>query len=86
MNGVDLDIEGGPPTGYSAFIRELRRLEKTGSQKIMIGAAPQCPYPDAIQGPSPGHFLGDVPQLVDEVYVQFYNNWCYLGNKGVLFI
>jgi len=81
LNGVDLDIEGGPPTGYTAFIKELRRLESSGTQKITIAAAPQCPFPDAIQGPSPGHFLGDVPQLIDEVYVQFYNNWCYIGGS-----
>lgn len=82
LNGIDLDIEGGPPTGYSAFVTELRRLEKTGSQKITIAAAPQCPYPDAIQGPSPGHFLGDVPQLMDEIYVQFYNNWCMVSKPS----
>lgn len=81
LNGIDLDIEGGPPTGYSAFVRELRRLMDGGKQKYIIGAAPQCPYPDAIQGPSAGHFLGDVPELIDECYVQFYNNWCQAGNK-----
>jgi chitinase len=88
LNGVDLDIEGGPPTGYTTFVKEIRRLEKTGKQKITIAAAPQCPYPDLIQGPSPGHFLGDVPELIDEIYIQFYNNYCHLGNpatfKGVL--
>ena len=46
LNGIDLDIENGRYTHYSTFIRELRRLEKTGKQKYIVGAAPQCPYPD----------------------------------------
>jgi len=82
LDGIDLDIEGGPPTGYSAMVKELRRIMNTGTKKYTISAAPQCPYPDAIQGPSPGHFLGDVPELIDEVYVQFYNNWCQAGNAN----
>merc|ERR1712002_715041 len=82
LDGIDLDIEGGMPTGYSAMVKELRRIEKSGKKRYTISAAPQCPYPDAIQGPSPGHFLGDVPELIDEVYVQFYNNWCQAGNAN----
>ncbi|XP_065663763.1 uncharacterized protein LOC100214985 [Hydra vulgaris] len=83
LNGVDLDIENGGYTHYTVFVKELRRLEKTGSQKILIGAAPQCPYPDSLLGPSPGRVLGDVPELVDEIYIQFYNNWCHTGNTKV---
>jgi len=82
LDGIDLDIEGGMPTGYSAMVRELRRIEKSGKKRYTISAAPQCPYPDAIQGPSPGHFLGDVPEMINEVYVQFYNNWCQAGNPN----
>jgi len=85
LNGVDLDIEGGGYQGYTAFVKELRRLEKTGSEKYMISAAPQCPYPDRLQGPLPGHFLGDVPEMIDEIYVQFYNNWCKISNPRVFF-
>lgn len=83
MNGVDLDIENGQYQYYTEFIQELRRLEKTGSQKYIVAAAPQCPYPDRLQGPSKGRFLGDVPGLVDEIYIQFYNNWCHTGNPRV---
>jgi len=86
MNGIDLDIEGGGSRGYTAFVKELRRLESTGSQKITITAAPQCPYPDAMQGPSPGHFLGDVPTMIDEIYIQFYNNWCKISNPRVFYM
>lgn len=46
MNGIDLDIENGYYSYYTDFVKELRRLEKAGSQKILIGAAPQCPFPD----------------------------------------
>jgi len=83
LDGIDLDIEGGTYTGYTAFVKELRRLMSTGTKKYTIGAAPQCPFPDGLQGPSPGRFLGDVPTLVDEIYVQFYNNWCHTGNPRV---
>lgn len=83
LDGIDLDIEGGTYTGYTAFVKELRRLMNTGTKKYTIGAAPQCPFPDGLQGPSPGRFLGDVPELVDEIYVQFYNNWCHTGNPRV---
>lgn len=46
MDGIDLDIEGGTYTGYTAFVKELRRLMNTGTKKYTIGAAPQCPFPD----------------------------------------
>ncbi|KAG1470167.1 hypothetical protein G6F56_002840 [Rhizopus delemar] len=67
IDGIDLDIEGGPSTGYTAFVNALR--SKWGSSFI-VGAAPQCPFPDAI--------LGSVINAVamDYVNVQFYNNYC----------
>ena len=34
-------------------------------------------------GPSAGRVLGEVPRMVDEIYIQFYNNWCHTGNKRV---
>ena len=44
LDGVDLDIENGDYKYYDIFVKELRRLEK--NNEIIIGAAPQCPYPD----------------------------------------
>nr|CAL36995.1 chitinase 2 [Hydractinia echinata] len=85
MDGIDLDIENGYYSYYTDFVKELRRLEKAGSQKILIGAAPQCPFPDRLLGPSAGRVLGDVPKLVDEIYIQFYNNWCHTGNERVFY-
>ncbi|XP_065669344.1 uncharacterized protein LOC100198091 isoform X2 [Hydra vulgaris] len=83
LNGIDLDIESGDYKYYSLFVQEIKRLEKTGSQSVFISAAPQCPYPDYLLGPSAEHLLGDVPNFIDEIYVQFYNNWCNTGNTVV---
>ncbi|ORE05826.1 chitinase 2 [Rhizopus microsporus var. microsporus] len=67
IDGVDLDIEGGSSTGYVAFVNALRQKF---SSNFLIGAAPQCPFPDAI--------LGSVLNSAsfDYVNVQFYNNYC----------
>ncbi|KAI7905095.1 chitinase 2 [Cokeromyces recurvatus] len=73
IDGVDLDIEGGSSTGYAAFVTAIR--SKFASDFI-VGAAPQCPFPDAI--------LGSVIDAVgfDYVNVQFYNNFCSaVGNS-----
>eukprot|EP00795_Rhopilema_esculentum_P015413 gene15413-6654_t len=86
LDGVDLDIEGGLSTGYTAFVKEIRKLMNTdSSRKYIIGAAPQCPFPDGFLGPRPGKALGDVGYEFDEVYVQFYNNWCHTGNQRVFY-
>lgn len=77
LDGVDLDIEGGGVVGYSAFVNRLRaRMDSDPARSYYITAAPQCPFPDAFMGPAPGRPLGDVPQLFDYVFVQFYNNYC----------
>ncbi|KAG0369852.1 Chitinase 1 [Gamsiella multidivaricata] len=71
LDGVDLDIEGGSPVGYPAFIAEIRSLFATDLRKqYYISAAPQCPFPDA--------YLGATLQSawIDMVFVQFYNNVC----------
>lgn len=83
MDGIDLDIEGGSSVGYTAFVREIRGLMDAGTKKYIIAAAPQCPYPDHFIGPSPGTALGDVPEMVDELYIQFYNNYCHTGMSRI---
>lgn len=86
LDGVDLDIEGGRSTGYTTFVKEIRKLMNAdSSRKYIIGAAPQCPFPDGFLGPYPGKALGDVGYEFDEVYVQFYNNWCHTGNPRVFY-
>ncbi|ORX54530.1 glycoside hydrolase [Hesseltinella vesiculosa] len=66
IDGFDLDIEGGGPTGYATLINSLRSLDAN----VLITGAPQCPYPDAM--------LGDAMNKAsfDAVWVQFYNNYC----------
>ncbi|KAI9296310.1 glycoside hydrolase [Neoconidiobolus thromboides FSU 785] len=74
LDGVDLDIEGGSSTGYTAFINELRGLYASDpSKKYYIAAAPQCPFPDGYLGP----VLNSA--WFDMVFIQFYNNYCGLN-------
>ncbi|KAJ1816787.1 Chitinase 2, partial [Coemansia sp. RSA 2598] len=71
LDGIDLDIEGGAPTGYSAFIKRLRAHYATDpDRKYYIAAAPQCPFPDAYLGSTLNNAWFDM------VFVQFYNNYC----------
>lgn len=67
IDGIDLDIEGGPSTGYASLVNAAKSM--FGSE-FLVGAAPQCPFPDVI--------LGSVIDAVgfDYVNVQFYNNFC----------
>eukprot|EP01121_Diplochlamys_sp_Union-15-3_P006604 TRINITY_DN17098_c0_g1_i1.p1 TRINITY_DN17098_c0_g1~~TRINITY_DN17098_c0_g1_i1.p1 ORF type:complete len:341 (-),score=61.22 TRINITY_DN17098_c0_g1_i1:10-1032(-) len=82
IDGVDLDIEGGMPTGYAAFVTALRSKMNSGSKTYYISGAPQCPFPDAYLGPKPGTPLGDAGRAFDYVTVQFYNNYCsYSGGS-----
>lgn len=66
VDGYDLDIEGGGSTGYTAFVKEMRRIEPG----VIFGAAPQCVYPDAYLQP-----VLDAADI-DYAFVQFYNNYC----------
>jgi hypothetical protein len=84
VDGIDLDIEGGSPAGYSAYVRKLRELMNTDkSRKYYITAAPQCPFPDAYLGPGAGKALGDTANLFDYLFVQFYNNFCFTGSGDI---
>ena len=79
LDGVDLDIEGGLPGGYTAFVRKLRALMKTDpTRRYLVTGAPQCVFPDAYLGPGPGKVLGEAANLFDYLWVQFYNNHCAL--------
>ncbi|ORY04982.1 glycoside hydrolase [Basidiobolus meristosporus CBS 931.73] len=73
LDGVDLDIEGGGPTGYVAFVNQLRSYyQQDTSKKYLIAAAPQCVYPDGQLGSTLNNAWFDL------VFVQFYNNPCGL--------
>ncbi|KXN69233.1 glycoside hydrolase family 18 protein, partial [Conidiobolus coronatus NRRL 28638] len=80
LDGVDLDIEKGPPENYATFTHALRNITlKDNSKKYYITAAPQCPYPDAS--------LKAVLERgwLDAAFVQFYNNPCGLGSDSFNF-
>lgn len=72
VDGFDLDLEFGPPTGYDTVAYRLRQLmdqdkARTGKRWILTGA-PQCPHPDPL--------LDGALKTVafDAIFVQFYNN------------
>jgi chitinase len=73
LDGFDLDIENGNPTGYAALTTALKKLYAGGN--YYIGAAPQCVYPDASLSTALayGYF--------DFVFVQFYNNRCSIDGS-----
>ena len=83
LDGIDLDIEGGSPFYYSSFIQSIRLyMSEDPTKKYLITGAPQCPYPDAYMGPSiKGTVLYDIAKEFDYLYVQFYNNYCCLGDE-----
>ncbi|KAH0828837.1 glycoside hydrolase family 18 protein [Lanmaoa asiatica] len=58
LDGIDMDIEGGSQTGYTAFLTALRTLMNGGNKRC-------CPYPDAYIGTTLSAFA------FDAVYVQF---------------
>lgn len=65
-----------------AFGQQLRSLMNTdaasSSKQWLLTAAPQCPYPDAADGPM---LAGTV--FFDIVWVQFYNNYCGVNSFTV---
>eukprot|EP00727_Mastigamoeba_balamuthi_P013540 m51a1_g8809 putative glycosyl family 18 domain containing protein (429) ;mRNA; f:283786-285866 len=88
LDGVDLDLEAGGYLYYSHFVNKLRQL--AGSSRVIVGAAPQCPFADNIMGPdgiswNGNNHVGTVlsNSHIDFVSVQFYNNGpCNLGQPG----
>ncbi|KAF5099906.1 hypothetical protein D0Z03_000909 [Geotrichum reessii] len=73
LDGFDLDIENGDPTGYTALTTALKKLYAGG--EYYIAAAPQCVYPDSSLSTAlaNGYF--------DFVFIQFYNNKCQLDGS-----
>ncbi|CAJ1976972.1 unnamed protein product [Sphenostylis stenocarpa] len=68
VDGIDFDIENGGTEHYDDLASEL--AGSSTERKVLLAAAPQCPYPDA-------HFDSSIATgLFDYVWVQFYNNPC----------
>lgn len=76
---MNLDIEHGKAdNGYTVLVRELRTLMKTDtSKKYTITASPQCPFPDVLLK----NALEQEGHLFDKLYIQYYNNYCYPGDR-----
>lgn len=78
VDGFDFDFES-TVQNMPAFGTELRTLMNGDSSKqYYLSAAPQCPYPDAADGP----MLNGAVSF-DFVWVQFYNNYCGLNSFTV---
>ncbi|OMP08541.1 hypothetical protein COLO4_06370 [Corchorus olitorius] len=78
LDGIDFDIELGTNQHYDELARFLKGFAKQGSKKVLLSAAPQCPFPDA--------FLGNTLKtgFFDYVWVQFYNNpSCEFSSRNV---
>jgi chitinase len=81
INGFDFDFES-TVSNMPAFGQQLRSLMNadaaTSGKQWLLTAAPQCPYPDAADGPM---LAGTV--YFDIVWVQFYNNYCGINSFTV---
>jgi chitinase len=78
VDGFDFDFES-TVSNMPAFANQLRSLMDADTSKTYyLSAAPQCPYPDAADGPM---LAGAVS--FDFVWVQFYNNFCGLQSYVV---
>ncbi|KAB8221154.1 glycoside hydrolase superfamily [Aspergillus novoparasiticus] len=73
VDGFDFDFEA-TANNMPAFANQLRSYYGSDtSKKYYTTAAPQCPYPDAADGPM---LNGTV--YFDAIWIQFYNNYCGL--------
>ncbi|PKX90718.1 putative class III chitinase [Aspergillus novofumigatus IBT 16806] len=73
IDGFDFDFES-TVSNMPTFANQLRSLFSSDpSKQYYLTAAPQCPYPDAADGP----MLNGAVSF-DAIWVQFYNNYCGL--------
>ncbi|KAI4328857.1 hypothetical protein L6164_021180 [Bauhinia variegata] len=80
LDGVDFDIEGtthGDAANYAELARSLAGHNQ-GGKKVLLSAAPQCPFDDVLKGAL-------ATGLFDYFWVQFYNNNCQFdsGNPSI---
>ena len=78
LDGIDLHLAIGNHRFYTDFIKELRFFEEVEGhgRHYLIAAAPSCIYPDGLIGPAEGKALGDVPELIDLLFVQYRSDKC----------
>jgi hypothetical protein len=72
LDGIDIDNESHDPTGYVAFVAQLRSrmVNDFTGKKYLITAAPQCPRANQIHGQDES-IPDAVLSLCDIVWVQF---------------
>ena len=81
LDFVDFNIESGSSIGYYELSKTLRSLMDNGQKSYFMTTAPQCVYPDKYIGPGNGFLLStNDTNYIDNVFVQFYNNYCGLNN------
>jgi chitinase len=91
FDGIDLDIESGPPSYWANFTTALLAHYKSDpTHTYYLSSAPQCPYSDAQMGPD-GTVWDGTPisgsaityGWFDFLNLQFYNNpGCQVPDKG----
>ncbi|BBN19772.1 hypothetical protein MPTK1_8g13520 [Marchantia polymorpha subsp. ruderalis] len=67
-DGRDFDMEMGTSAHYADLAEPLRSLMRSGDERCILTAAPQCPLPDEWRNP----VLQS--RLLDYVWVHFYSN------------
>ncbi|PVH17679.1 uncharacterized protein CXQ87_000572 [Candidozyma duobushaemuli] len=76
VDGFDFDLENNNPLGTVSLSKSLRKqFDNDPSRQYYLAAAPQCVYPDASQG----ELLAETQ--IDFAFIQFYNNYCGLGDS-----
>lgn len=81
LDFVDFNIESGNSIGYYELSKTLRYLMDAGQKSYFLTTSPQCVYPDNVIGPGNGYLLSNNDtNFIDNVFIQFYNNYCGLDN------
>uniref|UniRef100_A0ACD5WIP4 Uncharacterized protein n=1 Tax=Avena sativa TaxID=4498 RepID=A0ACD5WIP4_AVESA len=68
LDGIDFDIEKGNARFWNDLASDLKKLGDRHHKRVLLSAAPQCPFPDEWDNRAID------TGLFDFVWVQFYNN------------
>ncbi|XP_051220670.1 acidic endochitinase-like [Lolium perenne] len=83
LDGIDFDIEYGGDKFWNDLARDIKRLGNSldSRKRVLLSAAPQCPFPDEWDGSA------IATGLFDYVWVQFYDNpECEFNANGEAFM
>lgn len=83
LDGIDMDSENLTPDHYDTFVNALRSLMKADSSHTYgISAVPQCTRDWNDKTKQDGNFPDAVLKLVDDVFMQFYNQQGCMHTDG----